>query len=236
MSIYLIDRLLVPALYIKLLDRNISSYLRRKTAESAGCLLHAEQRKLVLEEEKVRQTGSRLTIQQQARTRLENENEKLKETLTGLELRVHAKLQDNDAGMERMNSAATRLLQVQMAKMKLENMIGVDQQHANKAEEDLKQIQGAKQVQDAYIMRLNDRMEQCTLQLEQCTTQTQSMEAATSETSENLMKAEGELRTVKAEEKKISSSWHGASSCRAAATGRNSSGQVLPVINIIDVI
>ena len=180
---------------------------RRKSAETAGYLLHAEQRKLVLEEEKVRQTASRLTLQQQARIQVENENQELKKTLAGLELQVHAKLQENDAGLERMNSAATRLLQVQMGRLEVENKIGVDQQHASKAEEDLKQVQNSKQVQDAYIMQMNDRMEQCTIQLEQCISQTQAMESSTSETSENLLRAEEELATVKAEKKKMFTNW-----------------------------
>ena len=48
----------------------------------------------------------------------------------------------------------------------------------------------------APVFRLNDQVEQYTIQVEQCRNQTAAMEKATGETVEHLAKAEAELKAV----------------------------------------
>lgn len=183
---------------------------RKKRTEEAGKLLHAEQKKLVLEEEKVRQATNKLSYLRKSRSKVENKNAKLRETLATLENEVESKMNEQDEARERMNLVANHLLKVQMRRLEVENKIGLDQEHVNKGEEDLKQVHETKEAQDAYITRLTEQGEQLTLQLEQCKGQTQAMEASTSETIANLKKAEEELKTVQAEKKRMFANWSNA--------------------------
>ena len=155
----------------------------------------------------MRQATNKLTHLRDARTKAETKAKELRETLSGLEKEVEMKMVEQDEARERMNLAANRLLQVQMKRLELENMIGVDQEHANKGEKDLKAVQATKEAQDAYITRLNDQVEQLSVQLDQCSGQIQAMETSTRETNINLKKAEDELKTVRAEKKRMFANW-----------------------------
>ncbi len=83
----------------------------------------------------------------------------------------------------------------------------MEQEHAEKGEADLRQVQLAKEAQDAYIARLTEEMDQLTSEVEQCRVQTIAMEAAAADTTENLKKAEAEILQVKAEHTRLLANW-----------------------------
>ena len=99
-------------------------------------------------------------------------------------------LQESQELRDKVNQMATQLLATQLRRQEAENRIGVEQEHAEKGEADLRQVQLAKEAQDSYIARLTEEMDQLTAEVEQCRLQTLAMEAATADTTESLQKAE----------------------------------------------
>jgi chromosome segregation ATPase len=106
-----------------------------------------------------------------------------------------------------VNSLATSLLATQLRRREAENRIGVEQEHAKKGEADLRQVQLAKEAQDAYIARLTEEMDQLTAEVEQCRVQTVAMEAAAADTADSLKKAEAEIKQVRAEHVRLVANW-----------------------------
>jgi outer membrane protein TolC len=68
-------------------------YCRKKASEEAGRQLHAEQKKLVLEEERVRQADQQLATVRNNRVQAQANNDQLRTELTTLEGKVERKLQ-----------------------------------------------------------------------------------------------------------------------------------------------
>jgi chromosome segregation ATPase len=106
-----------------------------------------------------------------------------------------------------VNQLATRLLATQLRRQEAENRIGVEQEHAEKGEADLRQVQLAKEAQDNYIASLTEEMDQLTAEVEQCRLQTLAMETAAADTTESLKKAEAEIQQVKAEHSRLLANW-----------------------------
>jgi chromosome segregation ATPase len=106
-----------------------------------------------------------------------------------------------------VNQLATRLLATQLRRQEAENRIGVEQEHAEKGEADLRQVQLAKEAQDNYIASLAEEMDQLTAEVEQCRLQTLAMETAAGDTTESLKKAEAEIQQVKAEHSRLLANW-----------------------------
>ena len=116
-------------------------------------------------------------------------------------------LQESQELRDKVNQMATQLLATQLRRQEAENRIGVEQEHAEKGEADLRQVQLAKEAQDSYIARLTEEMDQLTAEVEQCRLQTLAMEAATADTTESLQKAEAEIQQVKAEHGRLLANW-----------------------------
>lgn len=77
----------------------------------------------------------------------------------------------------------------------------------DKGEQDFRGAQDAKQVQDRYISRLGEEVEQLEGVLGQYQLQAQSMDQGTVETMENVRRAEKEIKSVKSEESKMVTNW-----------------------------
>ena len=170
-------------------------------------MLHTEQKKLVLEEEKVRQASRKLEKVRQSRINIEDHNKENKKELEVLEHEVQGKLNEVDLARERMNNMANLVLKAQIARLEMESQMRVDQENAAKGEHDVKDIEMSKEAQDSHIARMNDQVEMYSLQLEQTKGQTSAMENATTEIKQSLKKAEDELKLVESEKKKMFANW-----------------------------
>ena len=125
--------------------------LGTKEAEEAAKSLHDEQKSLVLEEDNVRVAAARLEKIQGKRERRERQNRDYRVELEAAEADIEARIVQNEELRAEVNDLTGASLHARLARLDMENQVGVDQACSDKGEQDFKVAQEAKQVQDKYI-------------------------------------------------------------------------------------
>ena len=155
----------------------------------------------------MRHSSKKLEKTQNKREKREFENRTYRNDTEKLDEEVEDKNEQNSKLRGKVNELTGENLHLRVLRLDIENEVGVDQACTDKGERDFKRTQEAKLFQDKYVGQLLEEVEELEGLCSQYQAQAASMDSGTTDTMENVRRAEQEIVSVKSQANKIVANW-----------------------------